>query len=101
MTQLCTYCGSTYDLLGGHVCYPTIATTSTGMVAQHTYTSGCDGHHPPGPCPATPRPAVRLVLGELDALTDIDLDALADALAPRILDRLRQKARREGRTAAL
>lgn len=21
------------------------------MIAQHTWTAGCDGHHPPGPCP--------------------------------------------------
>lgn len=90
MTQLCTYCGSTYDLLSGHTCTPTFMATVT--VAQHTYTNGCDGYHPPGPCPAKPRPAVRLVLDNLEALSDIDLDALADRLAPRIVKRLRELA---------
>lgn len=97
MTQLCGYCGFTYDLISGHTCIPTYASASTGMMVQHTYTNGCDGYHPPGPCPAKPRPAVRLVLENLDALNDADLDALADRLAPRIERRLRELAQRRGR----
>lgn len=98
MTQLCSYCGSTYDLLGGHTCTPTFAATSTGGVVQHTYTSGCDGHHPPGPCPAKPyaRPAVRLLLENLSDLSDAELDLLADRLTPRIEQRLRQLAHQRG-----
>jgi hypothetical protein len=94
MTQLCTYCGSTYDLLGGHTCTPTFM--STGTVVQHTYTNGCDGHHSPGPCPAKPRPVVRLVLENIDALSDADLDALADRLAPKIEQRMRRLQRLRG-----
>ena len=33
---------------GGHDRLPDPAP----VVAQHTYTQGCDGFHPPGPCPA-------------------------------------------------
>ena len=98
MTLLCTYCGSTYDLIHGHRCTPTFMASGTASVAQHTYTNGCDGHHPPGPCPAKPqpRPAVRLLLENLDALSDTDLDALADRLTPRIEQRLRKLARARG-----
>ncbi len=37
--------------------------TPTGYqgAAQHTYTPGCDGLHPPGPCPGVQPPGTRAV----------------------------------------
>jgi hypothetical protein len=36
MTQLCYYCGSTYDLLGGHSCTPTRAASGTAGMTTVT-----------------------------------------------------------------
>jgi hypothetical protein len=49
-TGYCGFCGTAYDLIGGHTCTPTIMASGTA-VAQHTSTPQCDGGHAPGPCP--------------------------------------------------
>lgn len=80
-TGYCGACGASYDLLGGHICFPTVATSGTGKRTLAITCSSCgqdwtSDHQ----CPVPP---------EIDTAryTDEALQRLADHLTLVLEDR--------------
>jgi len=68
------------------------------MIAQHTYTEACDGHHE-GPCPVPSVTQRHLIstspIAWVDQLSDADLDRLAARIIKR--GHLEKQRRLQGR----
>jgi hypothetical protein len=68
------------------------------MIAQHTWTEACDGHHE-GPCPVPPTTQRHQVPTRISTLVDQLSDADLDRLATRLVrgGHLERQRRLQGR----